>query len=76
MTAPFALRTSVSNYLRFQFDHMRREEEEVLPLLTGTLDEETRRTAERAFAASADPLFGRNIRTGFETLRRKIDSYR
>lgn len=70
------LRFAVRNYLAFQFDHMRREEEEVLPLLTGALDEETRRSAERAFAANSDPLFGSNIKAGFETLRRKIDAYR
>ena len=70
------LRAAVREYLDFQFDHMRREENEVLPVAEELLDARARGAAAAAFAAHADPMFGENLAAGFDALRQRIVSAR
>lgn len=66
------LREGISAYVTFELAHMRREEEEVLPLAERVLTPEDWRAIDSAFARNADPVFGADIALGFETLRRRI----
>ena len=66
------LQEVVQDYLRFQYEHMRLEEREVLPLAEKFLDKETLAGAGRAFASHGDPLFGENLETGFKALYDRI----
>ena len=67
-----ALREVVSAYVAFQYEHMRLEESEILPLARKHLDPEILGGAGRAFASHGDPLFGENLESGFEALRERI----
>ena len=69
-----ALRDAVRQYLTFQFEHMRKEERDVLPLVDELLDADQHAAAASAFSQHADPLFSANLRSGFEALRRRIES--
>jgi branched-chain amino acid transport system ATP-binding protein len=69
-----ALRDAVRQYLSFQFDHMRKEERDLLPLVDELLDKKQRAAAAGAFSKHADPLFSANLRAGFEALRHRIES--
>jgi hemerythrin-like domain-containing protein len=67
-----ALQEVVRSYLAFQFEHMRLEEAHVLPMALKFLDPDRLDSAGRAFASHGDPLFGKNLETGFEALRERI----
>ena len=67
-----ALREVAGDYLKFQFEHMRLEESEVLPLAARFLDKTSLSSATRAFAAHGDPLFGENLEAGFNALYQRI----
>jgi hemerythrin-like domain-containing protein len=67
-----ALRQVVKAYLSFQYEHMRLEEGEILPLARKFLDREALAGAGRAFASHGDPLFGANLEAGFQALRERI----
>jgi len=66
------LRQAVQRYVSFQYEHMRLEEGEVLPLARKLLDPDVLDSAGRAFASHGDPLFGQNLEAGFEALRDRI----
>jgi len=66
------LKEVVQDYLRFQFEHMRLEEREVLPLAEKLLDPQALAGAGRAFASHGDPLFGENLEAGFKALHDRI----
>ena len=66
------LREVAHEYLDFQYQHMRQEEDEVLPLVERYLDDQSRSRAAAVFALHSDPLFGDNLAIGFEALRRRI----
>ncbi len=66
------LKEVVQDYLRFQFEHMRLEEREVLPLAEKLLDAQALDGAGRAFASHGDPLFGENLEAGFKALHDRI----
>jgi branched-chain amino acid transport system ATP-binding protein len=70
-----AVREVARAYLSFQFDHMRKEERDLLPLVDDVLDESQREAASSEFARHADPLFSSNLRTGFDALRRRIEAH-
>ena len=52
------LRAAVKAYAEFHWDHMRREEHELLPLCERYLSAEDWRAAERAFAGNDNPIGG------------------
>jgi hemerythrin-like domain-containing protein len=52
------LRAAVKAYADFHWDHMRREESELLPLAERFLSAEDWRAAERAFAGNDNPIGG------------------
>ena len=66
------LRRITANYLKFQFDHMRIEEREVLPLAESLLGASMWASASQAFFKHGDPMFGDNIESGFAALRERI----
>lgn len=66
------LKEVVQDYLQFQFEHMRLEEREVLPLAEKFLDAQILEGAGRAFASHGDPLFGENLEAGFKALHDRI----
>ena len=51
-------RDAVEAYARFNWDHMRKEEQVLLPLAERVLTAEDWRAIDRAFAANTDPLGG------------------
>jgi len=53
-----AFERAARSYVRFYLEHMRCEEEEVLPLARRLLGEEDWQRLDRAFAANRDPLVG------------------
>ncbi len=67
------LRQAIRNYLHFQFEHMRKEENILLPLVEQALDAGQYHEATRAFSGHADPLFSENLAVGFEALKRRIE---
>lgn len=68
------LRHTIRTYLDFQFEHMRKEENTLLPLVEHALEKDQYHAATRAFAKHADPLFSENVAAGFEALKRRIES--
>lgn len=68
-----ALRRAIRDYLEFQFEHMRKEENSLLPLVKQALDSNQYHAATTAFARHGDPLFGENLAMGFEALKRRIE---
>lgn len=59
-------------YIEFQYDHMRTEERQLLPLALERLAPETLSAAGQSFARHGDPLFGDNLETAFATLHHRI----
>ena len=51
---------------------MRNEEEHVLPIAENVLQDEDWAAMRNAFSRHADPMFGENVRAGFEALRNRI----
>ena len=66
------LEKQVQEYLEFQWEHMRKEEEQVLPIAQRVLRDEDWAAMNNAFLHHDDPMFGENVRTGFEALRHRI----
>jgi hemerythrin-like domain-containing protein len=64
--APFS--TAVEEYVKFSFDHMRLEEEAILPAAERFLTEADWDAVDPAFAASRDPLAGTAYKESFDTL--------
>ncbi len=67
-----ALEKQVEEYLEVQWQHMRKEEEHVLPIAEKALRDEDWAAMNNAFSRHDDPMFGENVRTGFEALRHRI----
>lgn len=67
-----ALKAVTARYLSFQFEHMRLEETEILPLAEEFLEPEVWGRAGEAFSGHADPLFGANLEAGFKALHGRI----
>ena len=67
-----ALRTQVEEYGKFFFDHMRLEEQEVLPAALRSLTEADWIVIDRAFSANRDPLTGVPIKGDFSRLYQLI----
>jgi hemerythrin-like domain-containing protein len=63
-----AFRDLVEQYVDFYFEHMKLEEEIILPAAKKYLTEEDWTTANIAFAANKDPLSGVEYRSGFDKL--------
>ena len=66
------LERQMEQYLEFQWQHMRKEEEQVLPIAEKALQDEDWAAVNNAFLRHDDPMFGENVRTGFEALRHRI----
>jgi len=66
------LARQVEEYLEIQWQHMRKEEEQVLPIAEKALRDEDWAAMNNAFLHHDDPMFGENVRTGFEALRHRI----
>ncbi|HEX6959714.1 MAG TPA: hemerythrin domain-containing protein [Ferrovibrio sp.] len=65
-------RDLANRYARFHWNHMRLEEEQVLPLAEARLTEEDWAEIDVAFASNNDPLIGLEAKTHFDDLRRRI----
>ncbi len=66
------LERQVEEYLEIQWQHMRKEEEQVLPIAEKALRDEDWAAMNNAFSRHDDPMFGENVRAGFEALRHRI----
>lgn len=72
-TAEFgAFAAAVDSYAAFHWDHMRREEKEVLPLAEQHLTAGDWRTIDAAFVGHSDSLFGAKAGAEWEQLFRRI----
>ena len=67
-----AFATAVEAYAAFHWQHMRVEEEEVLPLAKKYLLPEDWKAIDAAFAGNTDPLFGAKANSEYDTLFRRI----
>ncbi len=67
-----ALEARVRGYLDFQRRHMEKEEQQILPLAREALRREDWERIDHAFARNDDPLFGENLKTGFQALHAHI----
>lgn len=68
------LKRAVEAYLQAEWDHMRLEENEVLPAAERALSEEDWRDIDAAFLANEDPLFGDRPKAEFKDLLHRIAS--
>ncbi len=66
------LATKAENFIASQRQHMRLEEEKIIPAAKMTLTEKDWRDIDDAFAGNADPLFGENLETAFHSLHDHI----
>jgi hemerythrin-like domain-containing protein len=66
------LATKAENFIASQRQHMRLEEEKIIPAAKMTLTEIDWRDIDDAFAGNADPLFGENLETAFHSLHDHI----
>jgi len=67
-----AFAAAVDAYAAFHWDHMRREEKEVLPLAEQHLTPGDWETIDAAFAGHTDPLFGAEAGEEYDNLFRRI----
>ncbi|MGD8428795.1 MAG: ATP-binding cassette domain-containing protein [Ectothiorhodospiraceae bacterium] len=67
-----AFREAMEAYVKFQRDHLTREEREVIPRAREALTDEDWRTIDEAFARNDDPLFGEQVRSEFRELHSRI----
>ncbi len=65
---------AVDAYVQFHWNHMRKEEQELLPLAERALTEEDWRAIDDAFAKNADPLAGTEAAVDFKALLARIMS--
>ena len=63
---------AVESYAEFHWAHMRREEDEVMPLAEKTLTESDWESIAKAFKENDDPLFGIKPKQEFEQLFRRV----
>jgi hemerythrin-like domain-containing protein len=66
------LERQAEEYLEIQWQHMRKEEEHVLPIAEKVLRDQDWAAMNNAFLRHDDPMFGENVRTGFEALKDRI----
>ncbi|MDH5285334.1 MAG: hemerythrin domain-containing protein [Betaproteobacteria bacterium] len=66
------LAEAVERYSQFHWKHMRREEEEVLPLAAEALTAEDWQAIDAAFASNDDPIVGVPARKEFRELFRRL----
>lgn len=66
------LEAAAENFVTSQFDHMRLEEEQVIPLAKAALTEADWHAINNAFLGNRDPLFGENLEAGFHALHDHI----
>ena len=64
--------SSVEDYARTQYRHMRFEESEILPVARERLSAGDLSDIERELPAGDDPVFGPMTVSGFEALRRRL----
>jgi len=62
----------VHAYNDYEWEHMRREETEIIPLAREHLTEDDWREIDREFSSNADPLFGEQTKEEFRRLFREI----
>lgn len=62
----------VERYAHFHWKHMRREEEEVLPLAREALRDDDWAAIDAAFASNSDPIVGIPARRAFRELFRRL----
>jgi branched-chain amino acid transport system ATP-binding protein len=67
-----AFTEAVERYSHFHWKHMRREEEEVLPLAAQALTGEDWAVIDAAFASNSDPIVGVTARKEFRELFRRL----
>jgi len=67
-----AFAREVERYAAFHWDHMHREESEVLPLAAKHLTADDWEAIDAAFEGNTDPLFGQTNSAGWESLFRRI----
>ena len=67
-----AFAEAVQAYTSFHWDHMRAEEQQLLPLARAHLTVDDWKEVDDAFAGHADPLLGASANAGFEALFRRI----
>ncbi|GIK85535.1 MAG: cation-binding protein [Betaproteobacteria bacterium] len=67
-----AFAEAVERYAHFHWKHMRREEEEVLPLARDALTAEDWSAIDAAFASNDDPIVGVPARKAFRELFRRL----
>ncbi|HET9045650.1 MAG TPA: hemerythrin domain-containing protein [Casimicrobiaceae bacterium] len=67
-----AFAEAVQAYAAFHWDHMRAEEERLLPLAREHLTVDDWKEVDAAFAGNADPLLGASANADFEALFRRI----
>jgi hemerythrin-like domain-containing protein len=60
------------DYIAFQWEHIRLEETEILPVARETLSEAEWQGIDTAFGENDDPIFGANPQAAFNNLFRKI----
>ena len=66
------LAMTAESFVDLQREHMRLEEEKVLPVAKAVLTEEDWREIDNAFASNTDPLFSENLETAFHSLHDRI----
>jgi len=66
------LATRVDEFAEFYWDHMRREEQQLLPIALKYFTEEDWRQVESAFGDNTDPLFGAELADEYRQLYRFI----
>lgn len=67
---PFA--AAVESYAQFHWDHMRLEEEEILPLAQKHLTTDDWAVIDAAFLGHTDPMLGADARSEYQSLFRRI----
>ena len=67
-----ALTEAVEHYAHFHWKHMRREEDEVLPLARAVLTGEDWAAIDAAFASNSDPIVGVPAQKEFRELFRRL----
>lgn len=66
------LATAVDDFAEFYWDHMRKEEQQLLPLAVGHLTAEDWQCVESAFGDNSDPLFGKELAGEYRQLYQSI----
>ena len=66
------LATAVDDFAEFYWDHMRKEEQQLLPLAIEHLTAEDWQRVESAFGDNSDPLFGKELAAEYRQLYQSI----